>query len=122
MVDGILRAPRGSTPRLVNGATQQAEAEVEEEEKEEEEEERPVYLRWEDGAGLDGEKFAVLPNDWPYNVPYGVRHYCVWSRVSLSPSIHSFVSPFTLSFSLLSQLHMICCRSSLSLDKSIDEP
>jgi hypothetical protein len=39
-----------------------------------------VFLRWE--GDLDPEKFAVLPNDWPYCVPYGVRHYCVWSRVS----------------------------------------
>lgn len=40
-----------------------------------------VFLRW-DPKGLDPEKFAVLPNDWPYCVPYGVKHYCVWSRVS----------------------------------------
>ena len=46
-----------------------------------EEEEVPVYLKWNDEEGLDEEKFAVLPNDWPYNTPYGVRHYCVWSRV-----------------------------------------
>lgn len=39
-----------------------------------------VFLRWE--GHLDPEKYAVLPNDWPYCVPYGVRHYCVWSRVS----------------------------------------
>lgn len=51
-------------------------------EEEEEEEEKPNYLRWE--GWLDSEKYAVLPNDWPYNVPTGVRHYCVWSRVSLS--------------------------------------
>lgn len=48
---------------------------------EEEEEPENVFLRW-DEAGLDAEKYAVLPNDWPYNIPYGVRHFCVWSRVS----------------------------------------
>jgi hypothetical protein len=46
-------------------------------------EEKPEYLRWD--GWLDGSKYAVLPNDWPYNVPTGVRHYCVWSRVSLTP-------------------------------------
>jgi hypothetical protein len=51
-------------------------------EEEEEEEEKPNYLRWD--GWLDSEKYAVLPNDWPYNVPTGVRHYCVWSRVSLA--------------------------------------
>jgi len=54
------------------------------EEGEEEEEEKPNYLRWD--GWLDSEKYAVLPNDWPYNVPTGVRHYCVWSRVSLPSS------------------------------------
>ena len=49
-----------------------------------EEDDQPVYLTW-DAKGLNAQKFAVLPNDWPYNVPYGVRHYCVWSRVG-----HSF--------------------------------
>lgn len=51
---------------------------------EEEEVDEAVYLKWKEGERLDAEKFAVLPNDWPYNVPYGVRHYCVWSRVSRS--------------------------------------
>ena len=53
----------------------------ENEEEEGAEGDEPVYLKWEEN-GLDGEKYAVLPNDWPYNVPYGVRHFCVWSRVS----------------------------------------
>jgi hypothetical protein len=47
------------------------------------EDEEEGDLRWE--GWLDSEKYAVLPNDWPYNVPTGVRHYCVWSRVSFSP-------------------------------------
>jgi len=51
--------------------------------------EDPVYLKWEEGRGLDAEKIAVLPNDWPYNVPHGVRHYCVWSRVSHSRYLSS---------------------------------
>lgn len=58
------------------------EGEVEGENGEGGEDEQAVYLRWDEKNGLDGEKYAVLPNDWPYNVPYGVRHYCVWSRVS----------------------------------------
>jgi len=53
---------------------------VEQDEEEEDEEDKPEYLKWE--GWLDSEKYAVLPNDWPYNVPTGVRHYCVWSRVS----------------------------------------
>jgi hypothetical protein len=45
--------------------------------------ERPhPYLRYDPSKGLDYETYAVLPNDWPYCVPYGVRHFCVWSRVS----------------------------------------
>ncbi|ORX35857.1 hypothetical protein BD324DRAFT_629285 [Kockovaella imperatae] len=51
---------------------------------EEEADEVPVYLKWDEKQGLDSEKFAVLPNDWPYNTPYGSRHYCVWSRVPIA--------------------------------------
>jgi hypothetical protein len=43
----------------------------------------PDFLRF-DPNGLDPHRYAVLFNDWPYNVPYGVRHYCVWSRVCTS--------------------------------------
>ncbi|WVQ80115.1 hypothetical protein IAT38_002216 [Cryptococcus sp. DSM 104549] len=42
------------------------------------------YLRLSDDGSLDPEKYAVLPNDWPYNIPYGVRHYCVWSRIPIA--------------------------------------
>ncbi|WVQ77604.1 hypothetical protein IAR50_007292 [Cryptococcus sp. DSM 104548] len=41
----------------------------------------PEYLTW--TGELDPEKYAVLPNDWPYCVPYGVRHFCVWSRIPI---------------------------------------
>ncbi|ODN85100.1 hypothetical protein L202_00923 [Cryptococcus amylolentus CBS 6039] len=44
-------------------------------------EEEPEYLKW--TGELDPEKYAVLPNDWPYCVPYGVRHFCVWSRIPI---------------------------------------
>ena len=75
-VDGLLRkssrSRRGRTNREVEKQQEEEQAEGE----------GPVYLRWEGKRGLDKEKFAVLPNDWPYNVPVGVRHYCVWSRVS----------------------------------------
>jgi len=47
----------------------------------EEEEEAPVYLKYDPEKGLDTDKYAVLYNDWPYNIPYGVSHHCVWSRV-----------------------------------------
>lgn len=47
------------------------------------EEVQPVYLHYDQERGLDRETYAVLPNDWPYNIPYGVRHFCVWSRVCL---------------------------------------
>ena len=73
-----------------------------EDESDEDEGEEPVYLRWE--GWLDADKYAVLPNDWPYNVPYGVRHYCVWSRVSLfshSPQLVNFVVSPTLPFTFL---------------------
>lgn len=68
-----------------------------------------VYLKWDDN-GLDDEKYAVLPNDWPYNIPYGVRHYCVWSRVSGKfPSSHimsttsSLKDPLTWSCAVLDE-------------------
>lgn len=33
---------------------------------------------------LDGEKgMCILPNDWPYNIPHGVKHSVIWTRVSL---------------------------------------
>lgn len=32
---------------------------------------------------LTGEKgMCLLKNDWPYNVPQGVTHSCLWTRVS----------------------------------------
>jgi hypothetical protein len=101
LVNGKLRKTKSRTSSLEKslshldlsaagegGASEQADgnhaSRLDGEEEEEEEEEKPNYLRWE--GWLDSEKYAVLPNDWPYNVPTGVRHYCVWSRVSLSSS------------------------------------
>lgn len=49
-----------------------------------EEDEHDVYLTYDPARGLDHSKYAVLPNDWPYCVPYGVRHFCVWSRVPIA--------------------------------------
>lgn len=69
-------------------AREKANGDEEEGEEDGEEIEPPVYLKWDDENGLDGEKYAVLPNDWPYNVPYGVRHFCVWSRVSELSNTH----------------------------------
>jgi len=64
--------------------------------------EQAVYLRYDPVEGLDAEKYAVLPNDWPYNVPYGVRHYCVWSRVSRLSCVSHFSSSSSSSSSVLS--------------------
>lgn len=71
----------------------------EEEEEEEGEGHEPEYLRYDPASGLDESKYAVLPNDWPYCVPYGVRHYCVWSRVSRKESVSPFFSHVLLVFS-----------------------
>ncbi|WVR04881.1 hypothetical protein IAU60_001893 [Kwoniella sp. DSM 27419] len=46
------------------------------------------YLTFDSSTGFDEENYAVLPNDWPYNIPYGVRHFCVWSRLPIThPSL-----------------------------------
>ncbi len=42
------------------------------------------YLKFEQGDEFDEENYAVLPNDWPYNVPKGVEHCIVWSKVRSS--------------------------------------
>ncbi|WVQ69614.1 uncharacterized protein L199_007834 [Kwoniella botswanensis] len=42
------------------------------------------YLTYDAEKGFDGSKYAVLTNDWPYNVPYGVRHLCVWSKLPIA--------------------------------------
>jgi hypothetical protein len=39
------------------------------------------YLKFEIGQHLDPDLYAVLPNDWPYNVPKDVEHVVVWSKV-----------------------------------------
>lgn len=40
------------------------------------------YLAFEIGQEVDPDVYAVLPNDWPYNVPKDVEHIVVWSKVS----------------------------------------
>lgn len=40
-----------------------------------------AYLTWE-GGELDRSRYTVIFNDWPYSIPHGAKHYCVWSRVS----------------------------------------
>ena len=72
----------GTTKEGSKDGSEDHSGEDEAEEDRDEDIEPAVYLRYDPSVGLDGEKYAVLPNDWPYNVPYGVRHYCVWSRVS----------------------------------------
>lgn len=39
------------------------------------------YLEFGIGQELDPDLYAVLPNDWPYNTPYDVKHIVVWSKV-----------------------------------------
>ena len=41
-------------------------------------------MKYDPSTGFDTTKYAVLANDWPYNTPYGVRHYCVWSKVPIA--------------------------------------
>lgn len=41
------------------------------------------YLKFDVGQCLDPDLYAVLPNDWPYNVPKDVEHVVVWSKVRL---------------------------------------
>ncbi|WVW78067.1 hypothetical protein I302_100018 [Kwoniella bestiolae CBS 10118] len=42
------------------------------------------YLTYDSEKGFDESKYAVLTNDWPYNIPHGVRHFCVWSKVPVA--------------------------------------
>ncbi len=57
---------------------------VEPEDEIDEDDEPDIFLKYDPAAGLDSSKYALLPNDWPYCVPYGVRHYCLWSRVPIA--------------------------------------
>jgi hypothetical protein len=41
-----------------------------------------AFLCWE-GGELDRSRYTVIFNDWPYSIPVGIKHYCVWSRVSV---------------------------------------
>lgn len=41
------------------------------------------FLSWE-GGELDRSRYTVIFNDWPYSIPHGVKHYCVWSRVRVA--------------------------------------
>ncbi|EIW70968.1 hypothetical protein TREMEDRAFT_73151 [Tremella mesenterica DSM 1558] len=54
------------------------------EDDDDDDEEEAEYLRYDHEKGLDRTKYACLINDWPYNIPYGVRHYCVWSKVPIA--------------------------------------
>jgi hypothetical protein len=31
-----------------------------------------------------GKGMCLLPNDWPYNIPYGATHSLIWTRVGCS--------------------------------------
>ncbi|ORY30227.1 hypothetical protein BCR39DRAFT_530056 [Naematelia encephala] len=78
LVNGKLRSAR-STPRPADTP-----ATISSDDDDDEDAEDPIYLKWDDSKGLDEANFAVLPNDWPYNIPYGVRHYCVWCRIPIA--------------------------------------
>jgi len=43
-----------------------------------------VFVKYDPEHGLDHEQFAIILNDWPYCMPYGVRHTCIWCKVSVS--------------------------------------
>lgn len=102
-------SPRGGgvekDPAAEPGAHEGKDEEGENEEEGEGDDESPVYLRYDAEQGLDTDKYAVLYNDWPYNVPYGVSHHCVWSRVShvLSSSLLSRTP-----IRLVSPPHRVC--------------
>lgn len=87
-VSAELSRPSNSPPRQVDGVEPTAEeAKVDGDDNhglKDDELEHDVYLTYDPQRGLDHTKYAVLPNDWPYCVPYGVRHFCVWSRVPIA--------------------------------------
>jgi len=74
------RSKRRSAVETDTPSSRESSADQQEDDDDDDDPAHDVFLRWE--GHLDPEKYAVLPNDWPYCVPYGVRHYCVWSRVS----------------------------------------
>lgn len=82
--------PGGSPPRQADAAPQVDGAKADGEGPDgnyglkDDELDHDVYLTYDPQRGLDHTKYAVLPNDWPYCVPYGVRHFCVWSRVPIA--------------------------------------
>ncbi|WVQ80947.1 hypothetical protein IAT38_003054 [Cryptococcus sp. DSM 104549] len=47
-------------------------------------ESEPEYLKSGPNGEFDETKYAVLLNDWPYSLPHGVRHFCVWSTVPIA--------------------------------------
>lgn len=47
------------------------------------------FLTWDSKKGLDTKRYAILPNDWPYCLPYGVRHYVIWCRVCVTLRRHT---------------------------------
>lgn len=48
-----------------------------------------------------GKGMCLLPNDWPYNVPYGVRHSILWTRVSYLDRFSSTQNRLLMSLSAL---------------------
>lgn len=68
----------GESARSVEGQT------PEDDDDEDDDDEPDIFLKFDPASGLDKDKYALLPNDWPYCVPYGVRHYCLWSRVPIA--------------------------------------
>lgn len=44
-------------------------------------------LKFDIGQDLDPDLYAVLPNDWPYDVPKDVEHVVVWSKVRSAPAV-----------------------------------
>lgn len=73
----------------------------------------PDILDFHPGDTLDADTYAVLPNDWPYNVPRGVDHCLVWSKVRSCPPSPS-ASPGSRMLSIL--------RPDTSRDRSSTPP
>lgn len=49
------------------------------------------YFTFARGEAVDDDLVAILPNDWPYNVPYGVTHTVIWSKVGGTLSCEALV-------------------------------
>jgi hypothetical protein len=62
----------------------------------------PLHLRW--TGMLDPSEYVLLKNDWPYKIPKGSNHYCLWSKVCCAKVFLLLVRSLTALSTLLSIL------------------